>query len=226
MRRDFVANVSHELKTPLTALKGCVETLSTSALRDPEQSVRFLEMMTRHVDRLELLVDDVLSLSRLEHEAEQARVALEPGSVREVLARVVQSLGGRADAKRMRLVLDCAGDLKAPLNAVLLEQAVGNLVDNAIKYGPEESGITITAVPTKEAIELRVADEGPGIEKKHLSRIFERFYRVDPARQRALGGTGLGLAIVKHVALAHRGSVAVESTPGKGSVFTLRLPRA
>ncbi len=225
-RRDFVANVSHELKTPLTALKGCVETLSDGALRDPGQSRTFLDMMTRQVGRLEAMVEDLLSLSRIEHDSERGRIVLSPGAVHDVLARAVQSFTRRAGDRGISLVLDCPDTLPAPMDAVLLEQAVGNLLDNAIKYSSEKTQITVTAVKAQAMIEIRVADQGLGIEAPHLSRIFERFYRVDAARQRALGGTGLGLAIVKHVALAHHGSVAVESSPGRGSTFTIRIPAA
>ena len=224
MRRDFVANVSHELKTPLTTLKGCVETLSDGAAASPEESRRFLGMMERQVVRLEAMVDDLLVLSRLEHESERGGVELTAGSVNDVLARVVQSFFDRAAKKSIHLVLDCPDALKAPINSALLEQSVGNLVDNAIKYSAEETTITVSAVKRDETVEIRVSDQGIGMEKKHLDRIFERFYRVDPARSRAQGGTGLGLAIVKHIALAHRGTVIVASTPGRGSTFTIRIP--
>jgi two-component system phosphate regulon sensor histidine kinase PhoR len=224
MRRDFVANVSHELKTPLTTMKGCVETLSDGAAANPEEAQRFLKMMDRQVIRLEAMVDDLLVLSRLEHESERGGVELTAGSVNDVLARVVQSFFDRASKKGIYLILDCPDALKAPMNATLLEQAAGNLVDNAIKYSAEETTITVSAVQRDGVLEIRVSDQGIGMDKKHLDRIFERFYRVDQARSRAQGGTGLGLAIVKHITLAHRGSVTVASTPGQGSTFTIRLP--
>ena len=225
VRRDFVANVSHELKTPITALKGCVETLSEGAYRNPDEAVRFLGMMSRQVDRLGAIVADLLSLSQLEHDAEHNRIPLELGAVNEVLRRATQAFAKAAAAKQIAIVLQCPGDLSARINAPLLEQAVGNLVDNAIKYGTEGTSVTVTGAATEAGIEIQVRDQGAGIEKKHLSRIFERFYRVDQARSRALGGTGLGLAIVKHILLAHRGTVTVESTPGQGSTFTIRIPR-
>ncbi|MEI8122160.1 MAG: ATP-binding protein [bacterium] len=227
LRRDFVANVSHELKTPITTLKGCVETLTDGALERPEEAKRFLEMMERQANRLEVMVEDLLSLSRLEHESERGGVILVPGAINDVLARAVQTFSARAEARGILLVMDSSEMLEAPINAPLLEQAVGNLLDNAIKYSSGESKISVTAVQSGPAlIEIRVADQGPGIEKRHLERIFERFYRVDQARSRAMGGTGLGLAIVKHIAIAHHGSVAVESTPGQGSIFVIRLPKA
>jgi two-component system phosphate regulon sensor histidine kinase PhoR len=225
MRRDFVANVSHELKTPLTTLKGCVETLSDGVGPDPAETQRFLGMMGRQVIRLEAMVDDLLILSRLEHESERHSIQLTSGMVNDVLARVAQAFFDRASKKGIHLVLDCPDAIKATFNAALLEQAVGNLIDNAIKYSGEETLITIRAGLQGDGVAIAVSDQGIGMEKKHLDRIFERFYRVDQARSRAQGGTGLGLAIVKHIALAHRGSVSVESTPGRGSVFTLRFPR-
>ncbi len=225
VRRDFVANVSHELKTPITALKGCVETLQEGAYRNADEAARFLGMMGRQVDRLGAIVEDLLSLSRLEHDAEHNRIPLEPGSVGEVLRRATQAFAKAAAVKRIVIVLQCPADLVARINAALLEQAVGNLVDNAIKYGTEGTQVTVSGAATETGIAIQVGDQGVGIEKRHLPRIFERFYRVDQARSRALGGTGLGLAIVKHIVLAHRGTVAVESTPGQGSTFTIRIPR-
>lgn len=224
LRRDFVANVSHELKTPLTTLKGCVETLSHGYSSTPEEMMRFVSMMGRQVGRLEAMVDDLLILSRLEHESEQGQIELLPGLINDVAARAVQAFSSRADKKGIQLVLDAPDPLRAPIDAALLEQAVGNLIDNAIKYSDEESRITVTVARKEHQAEIRVTDEGIGIQKAHLERIFERFYRVDQARSRAQGGTGLGLAIVKHITLAHHGSVSVESTPGRGSTFILRIP--
>lgn len=226
VRRDFVANVSHELKTPITALLGCVETLSApAALRTPEDDERFMAMMRRQVERLGAIVDDLLSLSRIEHDAEFRHIPLEPGAVGPVLERAAQAFANAAAARGMTISVDCPGDVVAPINDALLEQAVGNLIDNAIKYGGAGTGVRVSGTASGGAVEILVSDKGPGIEKRHLSRIFERFYRVDQARSRALGGTGLGLAIVKHIVLAHGGSVSVESAPGTGSTFTIRIPR-
>jgi two-component system phosphate regulon sensor histidine kinase PhoR len=213
------------LRTPITALKGCVETLEGGALGNPDEAPRFLAMMGRHVSRLGAIVEDLLSLSRIEHDAEHGRIVLEPGPLRDVLRRALQAAARAADGKNIRLSLHCAAELSAPINAALLEQAVGNLVDNAVKYSDEGTEVSVSAAGADDALEIRVADRGPGIEKKHLQRIFERFYRVDRARSRALGGTGLGLAIVKHIVLAHRGTVGAESTVGQGSTFTIRIPR-
>ncbi|MEI7435533.1 MAG: ATP-binding protein, partial [bacterium] len=225
VRRDFVANVSHELKTPITALRGCVETLSDPAQRNPDDDKRFMSMMGRQVERLSAIVEDLLSLSRIEHDAEHKRIPLESGTVCDLLRRAAQSFARTAAAKEIDVAVECHGDVAAPINAPLLEQAVGNLIDNAIKYSGERTQVVVSGTVNGNDIEIQVSDKGPGIEKKHLARIFERFYRVDQARSRSLGGTGLGLAIVKHIALAHGGSVAVASTPGQGSAFTIRIPR-
>lgn len=226
VRRDFVANVSHELKTPMTALKGCVETLASDDPPDTETSRRFIPMMVRHVDRLQAIVEDLLSLSRIEFETERGDVTFEIGPVRDVLQRAVRLFSKQAEAKRIALALEAREDVAVLMNALLLEQAVGNLIDNALKYSPEGTRITLSVDRDEDELRIRVADEGIGIEKEHLDRVFERFYRVDRARSRALGGTGLGLSIVRHIALAHRGSVSAESMPGKGSAFTIHLPLA
>ena len=223
MRQDFVANVSHELKTPITALRGCVETLLDSERSDEDR--RFIAMMGRQVERLGAIVGDLLSLSRLEHDEQNGRVPLEPGPIREVLRRAAGALAKAAEAKRIAVEVRCPEGLVAPINAALLEQAVGNLIDNAMKYSGEGARVEVEAGEVGAGLFIRVKDDGPGIEQRHLGRIFERFYRVDQARSRALGGTGLGLAIVKHIAQAHGGAVGVESTPGKGSAFIIRLPK-
>ena len=223
MRQDFVANVSHELKTPITALRGCVETLLDSERSDEDR--RFVEMMGRQVERLGAIVGDLLSLSRLEHDEQNGRVPLERGPIREVLRRAAAALAKAAEGKRIAVEVHCPEGLAAPINAALLEQAVGNLIDNAVKYSGEGARVEVEAGEVGAGLYIRVKDDGPGIEQRHLGRIFERFYRVDQARSRALGGTGLGLAIVKHIAQAHGGAVGVESTPGKGSTFIIRLPK-
>jgi two-component system phosphate regulon sensor histidine kinase PhoR len=225
IRRDFVANVSHELKTPITALQGCVETLTRGASITNQERKKFDDMLIRHVNRLEAIVDDLLSLSQVEFDTEQGRIQLEPASISVLLERAVQNYLEPAQQKKIVLEVVCPENLMASINAALLEQAVGNLIDNALKYSGEGTHITIRGQLQDADIEISVADQGAGIEKKHLPRIFERFYRVDQARSRALGGTGLGLAIVKHIALAHRGTVGVTSAPGEGSTFTIRFPR-
>lgn len=226
VRSDFVANVSHELKTPITALKGCVETLSGETAPSPDDAARFTVMMARHVCRLEAIVEDLLSLSRIEFEATREQVQRDRVSIKDVLQRVAYTFAPAAKAKSITLTVNGPEDLSAPVNGSLLEQAIGNLLDNAIKYSGENTCVSLASRQNADQIVIDVADQGPGIEKKHLPRIFERFYRVDTARSRALGGTGLGLSIVKHIALAHQGRVTVESTMGHGTTFSLHLPQS
>ena len=225
VRRDFVANVSHELKTPITALKGCVETLADESSVTAQERKSFMTMLARHVDRLAAIINDLLSLSKIEFDAERGQVQLESAPVADVLRRAANIFTAQAEHKQIILTVDCPEDLMASINAALLEQAVGNLIDNAVKYSGEGTRVRVSAKLDGNDVEIRVADQGPGIDKKHLDRIFERFYRVDQARSRALGGTGLGLAIVKHIALAHRGAVGVTSALEQGSTFTIRFPR-
>ncbi len=224
LRREFVANVSHELRTPLSLIRGYVETLREGALGDPERAPAFLETVEKNVLRLGALVDDLLGLSRLE--SGRRVLALRPVDARALLEKVVEDFRPLAERKRQTLRLEIGAGLE-PFKADpdFLERALRNLVDNAVKYTPEGGAVTLQAGTEGEDVVLRVRDNGPGIPAGDLPRLFERFYRVDKSRSREMGGTGLGLAIVKHIAQLHDGSVAVESEPGKGSVFTIRLPR-
>jgi len=224
IRRDFVANVSHEIKTPITAIKGFVETLRDGAAKNPEDAERFLSIVQKHVDRLEAIVEDLLSLSRIEKEGEKGELALEEHAICEVLAGAAQVCEVKASAKNIPLELSCREDISAKINPALLEQAVVNLIDNAVKYSEPGKPVRIEARAEGRGVAIRVQDQGCGIEKKHRDRLFERFYRVDQGRSRKLGGTGLGLAIVKHIMQAHGGSVSVESLPNRGSTFTLHIP--
>lgn len=225
IRKDFVANVSHEIRTPITAIKGFVETLRDGAMQNPQDGERFLGIIQNHVLRLEALVEDLLSLSRIEEETEKEEILLEEKPIKEVLVGALQLCQVKAESKQIRMELSCSDDVAARINASLLEQAVVNLLDNAVKYSEAGKTIWVQTDETPEQILIRVRDEGCGIEKQHLERLFERFYRVDKARSRKLGGTGLGLAIVKHIMEAHGGRVSVESQAGRGSTFTLHLPR-
>ncbi len=226
IRRDFVANVSHELRTPITSIKGFVETLVHENLEDREQSLRFLAIVLKQVNRLDAIIEDLLLLSRIERGAEEQTVELADECLVDVLRSAVEMCQKKAAEKQIGLEVACPAGLVAKINAPLLEQAVVNLIDNAVKYSPNNGAVRITAEQRGGELVIGVEDAGCGIAPKHLPRLFERFYRVDKARSRELGGTGLGLAIVKHIVTAHKGSVQVESTVGKGSVFFIHLPAA
>lgn len=224
LRRDFVANVSHELKTPITSIKGFVETLQEGAVNQPEDAQRFLGIIAKHADRLNSIIEDLLSLSRIEQQSDVSQVALENAPVRDVLNAAIQLCQPKAESKNIRITLDCPANLAARINSPLLEQAIVNLIDNAVKYSGQDQSVQVQAAAADNGIRISVCDEGCGIAAEHLPRIFERFYRVDKARSRQLGGTGLGLSIVRHIALAHGGNVDVASTVGQGSTFTITLP--
>jgi len=225
MRKDFVANVSHELRTPITSIKGFVETLRDGVIDDPEKSKAFLTIVARQADRLAAIIEDLLALSVIEQKAERAEIETQPASVCEVLQAAVADCRQKAEAGGVTIELECADDLTANANPPLLEQAIANLLDNAIKYGPAQGTITVRAEGSESDVGIHVIDRGPGIEAEFIPRLFERFYRVDKARSRKHGGTGLGLAIVKHIAQAHGGRVEVRSKPGEGSTFSIHLPR-
>lgn len=238
LRRDFVANVSHELKTPVTSIRGFVETLREGAADDPEHGRRFLDIIARQAERLESIIDDLLSLSRIEQDAEKSRIEMVRTDVGEVVKSAVAACWSAADERQIVLQAEVAADLYLRGNAQLLEQAIINLLQNAIRYSEPGKTVTVHASADEAAsppasiaaggagggVTVSVIDNGCGIAAEHLPRIFERFYCVDKARSRKVGGTGLGLAIVKHIAQAHGGSIQVSSEPGRGSVFTLRLP--
>ena len=224
MRRDFVANVSHELRTPITAIKGFIETLRDGAVSCPEDAERFLGIILKHADRLHAIVEDLLTLSRIENEGERGEIALKKGRLHGVLQNALETCAAQAQAKNITLSLDCAEGLSAELNDQLMEQAITNLVVNAIKYSHADSEVRVAAGTREEGVRITVQDFGIGIAREHLPRLFERFYRSDKARSRKLGGTGLGLAIVKHIVQAHGGTVHVESTPGRGTFFVIQLP--
>ena len=225
VRRDFVANVSHEIRTPLTAIKGFVETLMQAA-EDPEERRRFLSIIQRHVNRLNDILDDLLALARLEQRGEGATVRFESTPLRGVLETAAQLVQWKADLRGVRLELDCPLDIIVKVDVTLLEQALINLMDNAVKYSPEKEAVQVAALQSDGEVQIWVRDHGPGIPQKYQPRIFERFFRVDKARSRKLGGTGLGLAIVKHICQVHGGRVSVESSSGRGSTFTIHLPLA
>ena len=227
MRRDFVANASHELKTPVTSIKGFAETLLDGAGENPETRGRFLRIIQRQAERLQRIVEDMLMLSSLEDSSDAAAPVLTPERLGPIVYAAAQDHARAAAEKRIAIDVDAAADLQVSADPRLLEQAIGNLLDNAIKYSEPDTRVTITCEHLRDdSVAIRVMDEGPGIPAPHLPHLFDRFYRVDKSRSRKLGGTGLGLAIVKHIALAHGGRVEVESRVGKGSTFTLCLPAA
>lgn len=224
LRRDFVANVSHELKTPITTIKGFVETLVDGAISRPEESKRFLNIIAKQVDRLSGIIDDLLSLSWIEDEAGKGTMEKEPHQLREVLKICIDACEIMRKQKEITIALNCPEQIHVTINAPLLEQAIINLIDNALKYSDNGKTVTVTAQQTSTETTIAVTDEGSGIPAEHLPRLFERFYRVDKARSRKLGGTGLGLSIVKHIVLVHGGTVDVTSLLGVGTTFTIHLP--
>ena len=230
MRSDFVANVSHELRSPLTALSGFVETMKDRAKDDAPARERFLELMEREASRMVRLIADLLSLSKVE--ASQHHLPSDKVNMGTLVKRAVTTLSGRAKAEDKTIELDIGGDLE-PVNGSedeLMQVAI-NLIENAIKYGGPKSTVTVSVRTVEnvagisgKAIAFSVRDRGEGIAREHLARLTERFYRVDTHRSRDKGGTGLGLAIVKHIVNHHRGRLHVASEVGEGSVFTVHLP--
>ena len=222
VRKDFVANVSHELRTPLTSIKGYVETLLDGAMEDSDALRRFMTSIQRHADRLQALVEDLLQLSRIEsgrYEVEFTACHLD-----RVSERVAEIFAKQIDRKQLDFSLRFETDKPARGDPELMERALSNLVDNAVKYTEKGGSIAIRTVERDDEIILSVADTGPGIPSDALPRIFERFFRVDRARSRALGGTGLGLAIVRHTMELLNGRAWVESRLGEGATFYLSLP--
>ncbi len=223
LRRDFVANVSHELKTPVTSIKGFVETLIDSPMTDKDEQRHFLGIIEKQVNRLDLLIRDILSLSSIEHENGGNTVELRRQRLYGVIRESIDICSEKAARKNAEVAFECEKDMAALINPPLLEQALANLIDNAIKFGEVGVKVNIKAYRQEDEVLVSVADNGPGIEKRHLDRLFERFYRIDKGRSRQLGGTGLGLAIVKHIASSHNGRVEVDSRPGQGTTFTFHL---
>jgi two-component system phosphate regulon sensor histidine kinase PhoR len=222
-RQEFVANVSHELRTPLSLIKGFVETLLEGAKDEPELATRFLKTIEKHTDRLTFLIEDLLTISRLE--SGQIVLNFQDVNLAEEVQRVVDDLQSRVGEKKTSFQILVPASLTARADADRLQQVLFNLIENAIKYGKHDGHVTVGGQPAgKDKVELWVQDDGPGIPAEARERIFERFYRVDRARSRETGGTGLGLAIVKHIVQAHGGEVWVKSEVGAGATFYFALP--
>ena len=223
-REEFVANVSHELRTPLSLIKGYAETLLDGAKDNTEVAGKFLQTIDRNAERLRLLIEDLLTISELE--SGRVNLKLDTVALQPLVSKVFGDLQSRAAAKRIKL-LNHAADLAVRADSSRLEQVLGNLIDNAIKYGRSGGTVAVGArnLPGGQ-IETSVKDDGPGIPAEALDRLFERFYRIDKARSREQGGTGLGLSIVKHIIANHDGKVWASSEPGKGATFFFTLPQA
>jgi two-component system phosphate regulon sensor histidine kinase PhoR len=223
VRRDFVANVSHELRTPLTAIRGYVEALLEDQ-PSPEDNRRFLEIIARHTERMERLVKDLLRLARLD--AGQETPELVECDLHNVLQGVVHELAGPLAARQSNVTLQVPADVRTVVSdPAKLHDVLRNLLENAITYSPERATVSVDASRDHGALVIRVLDDGPGIPNADLTRVFERFYRVDKSRSRAPGGTGIGLAIVKHLVELLGGSVAAANRQDGGAEFTVRLPQ-
>jgi two-component system, OmpR family, phosphate regulon sensor histidine kinase PhoR len=223
MRRDLVANVSHELRTPVSIIRANAETLLDGALEDPAQARSFIEAILRHSERLSNLLSDLLDLSRIEGGAYPLQ--LERVSLKTAAQRAADTLARAAKAKNLRVEVQIELELAAHADSQALDQVLVNLLDNAIKYSFEGGTIDVTAEASGESVRVTVSDDGPGIQERHRARVFERFYRVDTGRSRALGGTGLGLSIVKHLVALMNGTVGVDPVEPHGSAFWVTLPR-
>jgi two-component system phosphate regulon sensor histidine kinase PhoR len=223
-REEFVANVSHELRTPLSLIKGYVETLLDGARQNPEVAERFLKIIERNAQRLDLLIQDLLTISALE--SGRMKLNLQPVELHALTEKVLADLHSKAEARGTELINELP-NLTAQVDANRLDQVLSNLVDNSIKYGRAQGHVTVGGRATDTGmIEIFVTDDGPGIPTEALDRVFERFYRVDKARSRDQGGTGLGLSIVKHIVQSHDGEVWAKSELGKGTTFYFTLPAA
>ena len=223
MRRDFVANVSHELRTPLSIFRGYLETLLDDPQQPPGELLRILEIMERHSDRLNALVEDVLSLARLESPGMELNLA--EVNLAELLHAIMRDWEKQFAAKQLKSHLNFPGDLPhLQADESRLQEVIYNLLDNAVKYSQPGGTVSLRAEVVADRVRISVADQGVGIREADLPRIFERFYRADKARSRDLGGTGLGLSIVKHIVQLHGGAVEAESEPGKGTTISVLLP--
>ena len=222
VRTDFVANVSHELKTPITSIKGFIETLSSDDFEHNKETKKFLEIIRQQSNRLNTIVDDLLTLSRIERKEEHIVFDLFP--LENIIKNSIALCHHQAEKKNIKIKMNCDSNSEIKVNSALLEQALVNLIINAIQHSNSNTTISLIGQIKDKKIIISVQDEGIGIEKKHHTRLFERFYRIDSSRSRNDGGTGLGLSIVKHIVNAHKGEISLESEIGKGSIFTIKIP--
>lgn len=223
MRKEFVANVTHEFKTPLTSISGFVETLQEGADEDREVRKKFLDIIAIETSRLSRLIEDVFILSDIE--SKKTQEALESFDVGTALRKIVMSINPVAQAKGIEILLEVKGNPVIKGNQDRFSQMMMNLIENAVKYSKEGKSISVSAEENQENIIVSVKDEGIGIEEKEIPRLFERFYRVDKSRSKDMGGTGLGLSIVKHIASLFDAQIKVTSEPGKGTTFTVAFPK-
>lgn len=223
-KKELIANVSHELKTPVTTISGYAEMLAEGEVHSLEEAREFAAIILRNARRLMAILHDLIQLSWMEA-AEEKGIERVPVSLPQLIEEVLEDLKIQQERQGVTVHSQLSGELRFPLNPTMIHHALLNLVDNAIKYTPRGKKVWIRAQVKGNELLLEVEDQGPGIPREHLPRIFERFYRVDPSRSRALGGTGLGLAIVKHAVLAHRGTIEVESEVGSGTRMVIRIPQ-
>lgn len=222
IRTDFVSNVTHELKTPLTSIRGFVETLRSGAVQDADVTAKFLEIIDIEAERLTMLINDILQLSEIENRVNDTNISAHKLS--DIIAEVVSILQGSADKKGVSLIMEADRNINVMANRDRIKQMLINLIDNAINYNVENGTVRISAFKSEGRLVITVADTGIGIAQQYLPRIFERFYRVDKGRSRNMGGTGLGLSIVKHIVNLYDGNIKVKSEPGKGTEFIIHLP--
>jgi two-component system phosphate regulon sensor histidine kinase PhoR len=225
MRAEFVANVSHELKTPLTSIKGFIETLEGGAIDDRENAKKFLSIIRKHAEGLSNITDDLLKLSELE--SGENRIEKSGFNLKDLINDVVNHYDHLIGEKNLKLTREFSGsDFNVMADRQKIEQVIINILDNSTKYTGEGGSINIYVYEKPDLFSIEVEDNGIGIPEEHLDRIFERFYRVDKARSRKLGGTGLGLSIVKHAVMLHGGNVNIQSREAKGTKVTITLPKS
>ena len=223
IRKEFVSNVSHELKTPITSIKGYIEILQD--IVDDKNQKKYLDIMNTNSDRLNNIIDDLLILSRIENteNIKDLKFSLKPLS--EVIDSVVSECASLIDSKDINILVNCSNDILINQNPMMMHQALSNLLNNSIKYSEDKGKIYIIVDENENYTTIEVKDEGIGINQKHFDRLFERFYRVDESRSRDIGGTGLGLAIVKHIILLHNGTIDVQSKEGVGTTFLIKIKK-